>query len=161
MRVDLSFIIECPPDAAWQALHDPNVVAALYAPVLQLSSDEPLPHRWGTGNAHEIEVALKLFGRLLVGRQIIRMRDEVQGDGVSLMRTMHDEGEATYGPLTLLRGWHHRMAVQAVEGRPGLTKWHDRVEFSGPLAGAAWPLMRVIWWLRARRITSLARSWRV
>ena len=160
MRIEMRFVIDCEANAAWDALHDPQVVSALYEPVLQVASDETLPARWNGGGKTSVEVRLLLFGRVPVGRQVIDVNDETQGEGVSLVRTMHDRGRATGGPLMLLSGWHHRMSVWSLAGDPARTVWLDRVSFRGPFAIAAWPVMRVIWGLRARRIRTLARSWR-
>lgn len=161
MHIEMRFDIGCNADVAWDALHDPLVVSDLYAPALQMGSSVSLPTRWNDKDVTSAEVRLLLFGRIPVGRQVIDIRDEIHGEGVSLMRTMHDHGRATAGPLTLLRGWHHRMSVWTVDGDPARTRWLDRVEFHGPVAVFAWPVMRVIWGLRERRIRRLAPQWQL
>lgn len=159
MRIELRFEIDCDADAAWESLHDPLVVSSLYEPALQIVSPTPLPLRWNDSGETSVEVRLLMFGRVPVGRQIIDIHDEWQGEGASLVRTIHDRGRATGGPLRLLQGWHHRMSVWSVAGDPARSVWLDRVEFHGPVAVFAWPLMRVVWGLRAHRIRRLARSW--
>lgn len=159
MHIEMRFIIDCEADVAWQALHDPQVVSSLYEPAMQVRSRDPLPARWNQGGKTSNEVQLLFYGRVPVGRQLIDIEDEVRGEGVSLVRTMHDRGRALSGPLSLLTGWHHRMSVWPTAGDPTRTVWLDRVTFSGPLAPFAWPVMRIIWGLRARRIRALAPTW--
>lgn len=173
MRIDLRFTIDCDPEAAWHAVHSPAVAAELYGSLMQLEPLTPLPERFGsaadpgTGSgrteAHaeaEAEVELRLAGLLPIGRQVIRIRDETWGAGASLVRTMHDEGRPLSGPLALLTGWHHRMTITPVPGDPNRAVWRDRLAFGGSIALAAWPVMRITWAWRARRIRRLAPTWR-
>lgn len=154
----MAFEVECTPDAAWNALHRPRVVAELYEPLMRMPGADSLPERWVDGESGEVE--LRFAGFLPTGRQVIQIRDESHGEGPSLTRSMHDIGHATSGPLTLLQGWHHRMTIRPSPKGPGHALWSERVEFYGPVAPLAWPLMRLIWQWRVQRIRSMARSWR-
>lgn len=154
----MAFEIECSPDAAWKALHLPGVVAELYEPLMRIQGSDKLPERWVDGERGEIK--LSFAGLLPAGSQVIKIRDESHGIGPSLTRSMHDIGHATSGPLTLLQGWHHRMTIRSSPQGPGHALWSERVEFHGPVALFAWPLMRLIWQWRVRRIRAMARNWR-
>lgn len=158
MRIQLAFEIACSPDAAWNALHLPSVVAELYEPLMRMAAANGLPERWEDGESGEVE--LRFAGVMPAGRQIIKIRDESHGEGPSLTRSMHDVGRATTGPLVLLRDWHHRMTIRPSPKGPGHALWSERVEFSGPVAPFAWPVMRLIWEWRVRRIRSMAQTWR-
>ena len=157
MRIDLRFVIDCDPDAAWEAVHTSRVAAELYGPVMQMRPLGDMPERLRDGD--EVEVALRALGRIPVGRQVIRVRDEVQGEGVALVRTMHDEGHPVSGPLALVTGWHHRMTISAAPDGSGRTVWRDRLHFGGPAALLAWPVLWATWVWRAGRIRKRAPHW--
>lgn len=158
MHIELEFDIDSSADAAWRAVHDPTVVAALYGTVMQLRPLTPMPVRFEDGS--EVDVALRAAGILPAGRQRIRITDEVTGTGPSQVRTMHDRGQPLSGPLALLRGWHHRMTITDSPAHPGHAIWRDRLDVSGAFAPFVWPLLRITWAWRARRIRALAPSWR-
>ena len=158
MKIEMAFEIECTPDAAWNALHLPRVVAELYEPLMRMPGSDRLPERWFDGESGEVE--LRFAGLLPAGRQVIKIRDESHGEGPSLTRSIHDIGHATSGPLALLQGWHHRMTIRPSPKVPVHALWSERVEFHGPVAPLAWPLMRVIWQWRVRRIREMATNWR-
>ena len=124
---------------------------------MQLRPLTLMPERFSPGD--EVEVELRFAGLLPVGRQVIRVRDEVWGDGESLVRTMHDTGHPSSGPLALVRGWHHRMTISEAPGNPQRAIWRDRLSFSGPFALLAWPVLWVTWAWRAQRIRRLAPGW--
>lgn len=174
MLIDLRFAIPCTPDAAWEAVHRPAVAADLYGPLLQLRPCGEFPARFTDGDA--VEVEMRVWGRIPVGRQVIRVRDEVhlgyggsdgevdahgshRSDGAPAVRTMHDEGHPVAGPLALVNGWHHRMTITAHPSRPGTAVWRDRLEFHGAWAPLVWPVLRATWAWRGWRIRAAAASW--
>jgi hypothetical protein len=164
MRVLLKLVLDCEPDAAWQALRSPAVFRQVSAPLMVFTSLDPggFEETWSEG---EHRVAAKAFGLVPAGEQIIAIRTEERLDHVHgkhenppLVRIVHDTGRGLGWPLTLTKHWHHRMAVSAQPG--GRTLYRDQLEFE---AGALTPLLWVAYWgfwqWRAAAIKRLARDW--
>ncbi len=167
MRVHLTLLLDCPAEAAWEALHSPAVFHAVSGPWTTAESREPggFPERWPGG---EHRVRLRLLGLLPMGEQVIRLRDETLDDPVlgAGARVVHDEGGPVRGPMTLVRHWHHRMAVapNPLSGTPGRstarTRFVDTLEVrAGLLTPVVWLGFRLFWALRARQLTRLAPGW--
>ena len=162
MRVRLDLLLECPADAAWEALHSPAVFRAVSGPWTTAESLEPegFPARWPGG---EHRVRLRLLGVLPMGEQVIRLRDESAHDPVlgAGARIVHDEGGPVRGPMTLVRHWHHRMAVAPNPLSPRTrTRFADTLDVrAGLLTPLAWLGFRVFWSLRARKLVRLAPGW--
>ncbi len=167
MRVRLDLLLDCPADAAWEALHSPAVFRAVSGPWTTAESLEPggFPERWPGGDHR---VRLRLLGVLPMGEQVIRLRDEAAHDPVlgADARIVHDEGGPVRGPMTLVRHWHHRMAIapNPLSGTAGRlaprTRFTDTLEVrAGLLTPLAWLGFRVFWSLRGRTIRRLAPGW--
>lgn len=167
MRVHLDLLLDCPADAAWEALHSPAVFRAVSGPWTTAESLEPegFPERWPGGDHR---VRLRLLGVLPMGEQVIRLRDEVVDDAVlgTGARVVHDEGGPVRGPMTLVRHWHHRLAIApnplsgTAERREARTRFTDTLEVrAGLLTPLAWLGFRVFWSLRARKLVRLAPGW--
>ena len=165
MRVLLKLVLDCEPDAAWQALRSPAVFREVSNPLMEFSSLDPggFTETWSDG---EHRVSAKAFGLVPAGEQIIAIRTEQRLDRVHgkhespiVVRIVHDTGRGLTWPLTLTTHWHHRMAVSAqADGR---TLYRDQLEFS---AGALTPLVWLAYWgfwqWRGIAIRRLARGWR-
>lgn len=159
MPVTLDLVLDCPPDAAWEAVHAPAVFRAVSGPWTTVESLEPggFPERWPGG---EHRVRLKLLGVVPMGVQVIRLSDESRmlSDG-STERIVHDAGGPVSGPMRIVRSWHHRMAISVAPG--GRTLFRDRLDVG---AGILTPVVIVgfwvFWQLRARQIKRLAPGWR-
>lgn len=157
MKIQLSFVIQCAPDEAWNAVHSPELAAKLYGPMMQMRPLSALPQRFEHGDS--VLVQLRLFGIIPLGKQRIIVADEVQEHPQGSVRTMHDVGGGVSGPLAWLRGWHHRMSVSPAANHRNRTYWQDELTFHGPLALLAWPALRLTWGWRANRIRRAAQSW--
>lgn len=154
MHVQLRFVLDTPPDAAWRALRSPTVMRELYAPLLEVDGDGAPPALWGDARA---ELRLRGAGIVPLGSQLVDLRyDEERHPGVRVLR---DVGSPVSGPLTALLGWSHRMAVSAVPGHASKTLYRDRLEFSGPAAPLFWYPLWAIWQWRGSRLRDLAPSW--
>jgi hypothetical protein len=154
MRILLKLVLDCPPDAAWRAIRDPQVFAAVSAPLVRFSSQERdgFPANWAEG-AHPVSVSA--FGIVPMGEQVIDISFPVRDDGVRMMR---DAGGAISGPLALVTRWDHRMAVSALPD--GRTLYRDKLEYSaGPATMLLWPVYWAFWQWRARGLVRLARTW--
>ena len=70
MRVLLKLVIDCPPDAAWQAIRSPEGLSDVSWPFTTFTSLEPdgFPEQWQAG---EHPVAARAFGVVPIGEQII------------------------------------------------------------------------------------------
>jgi hypothetical protein len=167
MRVHLDLLLDCPADAAWEALHSPAVFRAVSGPWTTAASLEEggFPERWPGGDHR---VRLRLLGVLPMGEQVIRLRDDTVDDAVlgASARVVHDEGGPVRGPMTLVRHWHHRMAIApnplsgTPERREPRTRFTDTLEVrAGLLTPLVWLGFRVFWGLRARKLVRLAPGW--
>jgi hypothetical protein len=153
MRVTLNLILDCSPDAAWEAVHSPAVFRAVSGPITTAESLEPggFPERWPGGDHR---VRLRMLGALPMGTQRIRLSDEV----TPLERIVHDTGGPLTGPMRVVRTWHHRMGI-AADGS-GRTHFRDVLTVrAGVLTPAVWLGFWVFWQLRARQIRRLAPGW--
>lgn len=156
MQIQMRFEIPCPPDAAWDALHDPQTLPRLTRPFLTVEPVGRMPARWRSGD--EATVQLRTAG-VPAGRQLIRISDhtaDLDGIRVQLMR---DSGRPLTGILAALTRWDHQMAVSAIPGEPGRTLWRDRLVIGGAIAPFLWPVMWMVWQWRRIQITRFARTW--
>jgi len=136
MHVILRLHLDLDADTVWRALRSPEVMTELYAPTMQLRPvGDPLPARWATGSS--AEVRLLLFGRVPAGHQRVDIRLRQRGD----IRILEDRGAPLTGPLTVITGWRHRMAVQPAADCG--TIYRDRLDIS---AGALTPLLWIGFW---------------
>jgi hypothetical protein len=164
MRVLLKLVLDCEPDAAWQALRSPAVFRAVSEPLMAFSSLDSggFTETWSEG---EHRVAAKAFGLVPAGAQIIDIRTEERLDHVhgkhenpAVVRIVHDTGRGLTWPLTLTTHWHHRMAVSALSD--GRTLYRDQLEFSaGALTPVVWVAYWAFWQWRGIAIKRLARDW--
>jgi len=154
MRILLKLVLDCPPDAAWNAIRSPATFAQVSAPFTTFESLEPqgFPERWPAG-AHPVRV--RAFGVLPIGEQSITISFPTRHDDVRVMR---DDGGALDGPLAVVTEWHHTMAVSpAPHGR---TLYRDRLQFSaGVFTVVLWPVYWAFWQWRAVRMRRLATTW--
>ncbi len=156
MRVMLKFEIDCDADAAWRALHSPQVLGELYGPLLNVEPWSEVPTSWNHGaNA---AVALSVAG-VPLGKQFISITDRERTHAGRHVRILRDSGIPLTGPLASLDVWDHQMAVSAVAGHPHRTLWRDRLTIGGATAPLLWPALWATWQWRQLRITQLAPSW--
>jgi hypothetical protein len=165
MRVLLKLVLECDPDAAWQALRSPAVFRQVSSPLMAFESlDEGgFTEVWSEG---EHRVAARAFGLVPAGEQIIHISTEERLDRVHgkheapvPVRIVHDTGRGLTWPLTLTTAWHHRMAVSALPD--GRTLYRDQLSFSaGALTPVVWLAYWAFWQWRAVAIRRAAPSWR-
>jgi len=156
VHVQLKLLLECPVDAAADALRDPAVMRAVATPLLRYRSEEPggFPHRW-SGEPHPVSAAA--LGVLPLGRTHVHL-DWHERDGAWIQR---DTGRGVSGTFALLR-ISHRMAVSpAADGR---TLLRDRLQFTagpgGVLSPLLWAGLWATWQWRGHRMRRLAPTWR-
>ena len=90
-----------------------------------------------------------------MGEQTVDLAFLRRGD----IRLVRDTGEGLSGPLALVTGWEHTMAVSA--SGDGRTLYRDRLRFSaGALTPLLWPVFWAFWQWRAFRMSQLASTWR-
>ncbi len=150
MRVTLRMVLDCSPDAAWEAVTSPAGMEHVAAPILSFRSLEPggFPDRWPEGE-HRVEVLA--LGLVPVGVHVLRIRRSTRRGA----RIQEDDGRATGGPLALLTGWRHRIAVAPAPG--GRTLYRERLDVGGgPAAVLAWPALWALWQWRGARWRALA-----
>ncbi len=154
MRVQLKLILDCEPDDAWRALRSPAVLRELYAPLLELDPNRPMPTLWEPGS---MEVTMKAAGAVPVGRQLIDLDFDLKR--MPGVRILVDSGRPLTGPLSLLDSWRHRMAVAPAPGEPGKTLYRDRLDITGPAAVALWMPLWTMWQVRGVRLAQMAPNW--
>ncbi len=151
MHVQLKLVLDCPPDAAWNALRSPAVFSDVSFPLVEF---EPLdgatfPLQWDEG-AHAV-AARALFGVIPAGTQSIDLTFRRRRS----WRIFEDHGGPLSGPLTVITRWRHRMAVSVTAD--GRTLFRDRLEFSaGPLTPVVWIGFWAFWQWRGARLQKLA-----
>ncbi|MBU1250198.1 MAG: hypothetical protein KJ659_03405 [Actinobacteria bacterium] len=159
MRVRLNLLLDCPPDAAWEAVHSPAVFQAVSGPITAAQSLEPggFPQRWADT---EHRVRLRMLGLLPMGTQLIALRDETRADGT---RIVHDEGGPLTGAMSIVSRWHHRMAISPDPAAPdSRTRFRDALDVgAGVLTPVVWFGFWVFWQLRAQQLRRLAPGWAV
>lgn len=159
MRVRLNLLLDCPPDAAWEAVHSPALFQAVSGPITTAQSLEPggFPDRWADT---EHRVRLRMLGLLPMGTQLIALRDETRADGT---RIVHDEGGPLTGAMSIVSRWHHRMAISPDPAAPdSRTRFRDALDVgAGVLTPVVWFGFWVFWQLRAQKLRRLAPGWTV
>lgn len=154
MRILLKLELDCPPDAAWNAIRSPEVFRAVSFPFTTFASleDEGFPERWSQGR-HLLSV--RALGLVDVGRQSVDLRFLERRGGVRVVR---DTGEGVSGPVSLVTRWRHEMAVSALPD--GRTLYRDQLRYSaGPLTLPLWPVYWLFWQWRAFGLRRLAATW--
>lgn len=120
--IERSTHLAASPGHVWQELGTPRLLQYVAHPVIRFQPVDPpaFPPSWAEG---EYRVSLRLFGRLPLGSQVIRIaRPQPEGP----CRVVRDTGGGS-----LARRWDHVMEVCA-EGSG--TRYTDRVEVdAGPL----------------------------
>lgn len=171
MRIRTEFEADCPPEAAWRALHDPSVATQLYAPLLVMRPETAFPETLGTGV--EMRTRLRALGVLPVGSQLIRITDLPAPTGpapagtapagtapAAWPRTMRDHGRPLSGPLAVLTEWRHEMTVSRSRASQHRAVWTDELHIGGALAPLLRPVLALMWRWRGRKLKRLSRDWR-
>jgi ligand-binding SRPBCC domain-containing protein len=150
MRVQLKLVLDCPPDAAWEALQSPDVFREVFHPLANVEPIEPptFPERWPDGPS--LLRITSFSGLVPLGEQVLDL-SRIERDDV---RILEDRGHAVTGPLATLTLWRHRMAVSAAEG--DRTLYRDRLDFRGPASVAFWPALWELWQYRGGKLKKLA-----
>ena len=155
MRVQLKLVLDASPDAVWAALKSPSVLAEVAHPFFSFEPLSPrgLPRVWTEGQ-HPVAASV-LWGAIPVGEQVIDIRFRERG----AVRIVEDDGGPVSGPLAVVTGWRHRMAVSAAP--EGGTLYRDRLDISaGLLTPFAWIGAWLFWQWRAFQLSRLAPTWR-
>lgn len=151
MRVQLDLVVACPADVAWRVITSSEAAARAYAPLISMVAESPLPERWHDGD--EVVVRLLAGGVVPAGRQLIALRTRRRGD----TRILEDAGRPLSGPLAIVTGWRHRMAVTPLPG--GRTRYRDRLDVSaGVLTPVAWFGLWLVWRARGASIRRLLQN---
>jgi len=154
MKVSTKATLECSIDAAWEALHTPEVFRNVSAPFTSFRTDpgQELPPRFETNTDYPVTVMAA--GIVPIGRQTIHLVDEPNSWAE---RTVEDCGRGESGPLAMLHNWSHRMSITA---RPdGRTDFSDTLTAdAGWLSPFAWLGLQVFWLWRRARLRSLSKS---
>ena len=157
MKVSLNLLLECTPDSAWRALRSPAVFTAVSSPFTTFTSLEPggFPTLWAAGDH---PTAVKAFGLVPIGTQVIRISYPDCADRPAGTRAVHDTGFGSSGILAWVHNWHHIMEVSPDFGER--TRYRDTLTVRAGLATPAlWVLYWSFWQWRALRIRQLARGW--
>lgn len=114
--IELTTHLDAPPDLVWQCVNTPRLLRYVAGGWLNFLPIDPpaFPARW---EEREYKVALRAFGLLPLGWQIIGIERPRAGDGQNVLR---DNGRSP-----LIRSWDHRIIVEAAPG--GGTRYTDRV----------------------------------
>ena len=155
MRILLKLVLDCTPDAAWNAVRSPRGMQQVSAPFSTFESLETggFPATWSAG---EHPVKISSFGLVPIGEQVIGISYPERGDGV---RIQVDTGRGLSGPLALVTKWQHSIAIAPASG--GRTLYRDQLVFeAGTIAPLLWVGYWMFWQWRSARIRSLAPTWK-
>ena len=155
MRILLKLVLDCTPDAAWDAVRSPRGMQQVSAPFSTFESLEPggFPAIW---SASEHPVQISSFGLVPIGEQVIGISYSERSDGV---RVQVDTGRGLSGPLALVTKWQHSIAIAPASG--GRTLYRDQLVFeAGAIAPLLWVGYWAFWQWRSARIRSLAPTWK-
>jgi len=152
MRVTLRLVLDCSPDAAWDALHSPAAMRYAMRPWLRFRMEDgaPFPQRWEEGHGYRLSTSL--FGVIPTGDQRVELSSDSRGE----VRILTDDGGPVSGALNIVTDFRHRMGVSPAAG--GRTLYRDRLDIGGGSSIVAWPLFWVMWQWRASRLKQLARG---
>ena len=156
MRILLKLVLDCPPDAAWDAVRSPRGMQQVSAPFSTFESLEPggFPAIWSAG---EHPVKISSFGLVPIGEQVIGISYPERSDDV---RVQVDTGRGLSGPLAVVTKWQHSIAIAPAPG--GRTLYRDQLVFeAGTIAPLLWVGYWAFWQWRSARIRSLAPTWKV
>jgi hypothetical protein len=121
MRVEISTLLDCPPERAWQEVNTTRLMRYVAHPLQVFTPIEPLalPTVWQEG---KYLVALKSFGFIPLGKQWINIKflppDTTSG---KLLYQLRDNGNGQ-----IARKWDHMITLRETED--GLTHYTDSVE---------------------------------
>lgn len=155
MRILLKLVLDCTPDAAWNAVRSPRGMQQVSAPFTTFESLERVgfPPFWSPG---EHPVKISSFGVVPIGDQVIGISYPERQDDVRVQR---DDGRGLSGPLALVTRWQHSIAIAPAPG--GRTLYRDQLVFeAGLLTPLLWLGYWVFWQWRGARIRSLAPTWK-
>lgn len=166
IRVEVE--LQCTATVAWAAVHDPLIAAKIYEPIIYMRSRNQLlmPVKFESGSSTDIR--LKFFNLINIGSQRIIIKDIVDRQDASFVKTMRDSGGPLSGPLILLKDWNHEMTIISVDGRgknvgecePARTVWKDQLKISGFFAPVFWLILKPAWHLRAKKIKKISLDWK-
>ena len=157
MRVLLKLTLDCPPDAAWLAIRNPQVLKQVSAPFVGIRPVEPqrLPDAWTAG---DYRVAVSAFGILPLGEQVIGLSFPEPPEFYEDVRMLRDTGHTSGWALSVIAYWQHTLTVAPAPGNK--TLYRDQLVFdAGPLTVLLWPVYWAFWQWRAIGMRRLARSW--
>jgi ligand-binding SRPBCC domain-containing protein len=152
-RLELTTILDAPPERVWAAVRTPAVLEHVAAPLVTFEPVEPpaFPETW---DEDEYLVAIRLFGVLPLGRQWVRVRyvtvRETPGEQFYQLR---DDGSGS-----LASTWDHRITLR--ETADGVTAYTDEVRVeAGVLTSLVWLFAHAFYRYRQRRWRRLVARW--
>ena len=154
MKVAVRTTLPCSIDAAWEALHTPDIFREVSAPFTKFRTDagSSLPPRFTT--EADYPVTVMAMGLIPIGRQTINLTDHVSDWA---HRSVVDSGRGESGALSALRNWRHEMSLTARED--GRVDFSDQLTASaGLLTPFAWCGLQLFWWWRKYRLLAITRS---
>ncbi len=141
MTVELSTVLDAPPERIWEAVNRTALHAYVTRPLLTFEPVDPpiLPERW---EEQEYRVRMKLFGIVPLGWQIVKV-ERPTTEGAS--KQIRDNGRGA-----LIRRWDHLITIEPAG--PRRTRYTDWVEVeAGLLTPLVWAFARVFYAHRQRR----------
>jgi len=148
MRLSRSVRLAAPFATVAEALHNPALMTAAAAPLVELRSAEPggYPARW-PGGPHRVQ--LRLFGLIPLGPQTIDVSFPAMPADQARLR---DDG---HGPL--IKRWDHTITV--TDNHDGTATYADELHIgAGPLTPFVWLSAQLLFIHRQRRLQRLAKQ---
>ena len=143
MIVEVSTLLDAPPETVWANVQRPHLLQHVAAPLVTFKSREPggFPDKWSDG-PHR--VWMSAFGVLPLGPQTVGI--EIGPNDANVFR-VRDNGSGL-----LSKTWDHHITIKPDAGNPQRTHYTDRVRIvAGFLTPLVWAFAMIFYrWRQAR-----------
>lgn len=147
MLVNVSTLLACAPERAWQEVQTPRLLNHITSPLVRFEPLRPraFPATWEPGR---YRVRMWLFGLIPFGQQWIVISKTATAEGYEML----DDGHGDF-----IERWRHRITLRpAPDGR---TRYTDTVEIeAGLLTAGVWLYAHVFYRYRQTRWRQLVKN---
>jgi hypothetical protein len=147
MKVDVSTVLECPIDRAWDKVQTRALLERVMWPLVRMAPGRSpqIPERWSDGTT--VHCRLYLFGFIPIGVRTLHF-ERVDQAKREMQTREHDP---------LVRRWDHLISLTAQGARR--TTYRDQIDIdAGPLTFLVWVFANGFYRHRQRRWRTIAKT---